>query len=216
MLRFAPQLPEAGTVLCLGAHSDDIEIGCGGLLMTLLQRHPHLKFHWVVFSGDEVRERETRAAAARLMEGGDVTLTTHKFRVSYFPHSGPAIKDTFEALRARLPDPDLILTHYLTDRHQDHRVLAELTWNTYRGHAVLEYEIPKYDGDLAHPSVFCPVSEALVEKKVSTLLDCFASQRNHQWFDADLFRGHMRLRGIECNSPTRFAEAFHARKLVIT
>ena len=213
MLQFKPALPDDGIILCLGAHSDDIEIGCAGLLMTLLERNPNLRFHWVVFSGDDVRERETRAAAAQLLAGANLTITTHMFRDSYFPQSSADIKNAFEDLRKRVT-PDLILTHTLADRHQDHRVLSELTWNTFRNHAVLEYEIPKYDGDLAHPNLFCPVSAELVQKKVQTLLGCFASQRDHQWFDADLFRGHMRLRGVECNSPSRFAEAFHARKLV--
>jgi LmbE family N-acetylglucosaminyl deacetylase len=214
MLRFLPELPADGTVLCLGAHSDDIEIGCGGTLMTLAARHPGLRFIWVVFSGDQVRERETRAAAAALMGSASLTMETHEFRVSYFPHSGSEIKDAFEAIRSRA-NPDLIFTHYLADRHQDHRVISDLTWNTFRSHAVLEYEIPKYEGDLAHPGVYCPISEALADKKIATLLECFPSQRTHQWFDADLFRGHLRLRGIECNSPTRFAEAFHARKIVL-
>ncbi len=214
MLRFRPELPEDGTVLCLGAHCDDIEIGCGGALMELQSRMPRLKFVWVLFSGSDERERESRAAARMLMgEGANLELTVHKFRGSYFPHCASEIKDAFEALKK--VEPDLVFTHYLTDRHQDHRVLSELTWNTFRSHAVLEYEIPKYDGDLAHPGVFVPVSEANVERKVTTLMKCFASQRDHQWFDAELFRGLMRLRGIECNSPTRYAEAFHARKLVI-
>lgn len=213
-VRFLPDLPADGTILCLGAHSDDIEIGCSGLLMQLHQRHPGLHFVWVVFSGDDEREQETRKAAAALMGNANLDFTAHKFRGSYFPHCASQIKDAFEEIRGRL-DPDLVLTHYLTDRHQDHRVISELTWNTFRSHAVLEYEIPKYDGDLAHPGVFCPLSEALVEKKIATLLECFGSQRSHQWFDADLFRGLMRLRGIECNSPTRFAEAFHARKLML-
>ena len=214
MLRFLPDLPANGTVLCLGAHSDDIEIGCGGLLMQLHQRYPGLRFVWEVFSGDDERERETRTAAAMLLGNANIEVTVHKFRGSYFPHCASQIKDTFEEIRARV-NPDLVLTHFLTDRHQDHRVISELTWNTFRSHAVLEYEIPKYDGDLAHPGVFCPISESLVEKKINTLLECFGSQRSHQWFDADLFRGLMRVRGIECNSPTRFAEAFHARKLVL-
>jgi LmbE family N-acetylglucosaminyl deacetylase len=214
MMRFLPEFPPNGAVLCLGAHSDDIEIGCSGLLMMLRERYSGLRFHWVVFSGDEVRERETRAAAARLMAGADFSMNVHKFRGSYFPHFGADIKDAFELMRKQIT-PDLILTHFLADRHQDHRTISELTWNTFRSHAVLEYEIPKYDGDLAQPGVFCPVSDVMVEKKISTLLDCFESQRNRQWFDADLFRGHMRLRGIECNSPTRFAEAFYARKLIL-
>lgn len=214
MLHFLPEFPAEGTVLCLGAHSDDIEIGCGGTLVELSNRHRGLKFHWEVFSGDGARERETRNAAAALMGEADVHVNVHKFRGSYFPHSGADIKDAFEAIAARVK-PDLIMTHYLPDRHQDHRVISELTWNTFRSHAIFEYEIAKYDGDLAHPSLFCPLSEETVERKVSVLLDCFGSQRNHQWFDGDLFKGLMRLRGIECNSPTRYAEAFHVRKLII-
>ena len=215
MLRLKPDLPPDGTILCLGAHSDDIEIGCGGTLIELRARHPQLRFVWVVFSGDDVRERETRTAAAALLgQGAKVTVKVHKFRGSYFPYCGAEIKDEFEALHSSVV-PDLVMTHYLADRHQDHRVIAELTWNTFRDHAILEYEIPKYDGDLAHPGVYCPLSPATVDLKVATLLECFPSQRGRQWFDADLFRGHLRLRGVECNSPTRHAEAFHARKLLL-
>jgi LmbE family N-acetylglucosaminyl deacetylase len=215
MLRFKPDLPAEGTILCLGAHSDDIEIGCGGALIELRERYPRLRFVWVVFSGDSVREHETRTAArAMLGAGANLTVEVHSFRGSFFPYIGTEIKDAFEALRSRI-EPDLLLTHYLADRHQDHRVISELTWNTFRSHAILEYEIPKYDGDLAHPGVYCPLSRSTVELKITTLLECFASQRNRQWFDAELFRGYLRLRGIECNSPTRYAEAFHARKLVL-
>lgn len=215
MLRFSPDLPADGTILCLGAHCDDIEIGCGGTLVELRQRHPGLRFVWVLFAGDEVRERESRTAAAALMgPNANLTVHVHKFRGSYFPYCASDIKDAFERMRASVT-PDLVFTHYLTDRHQDHRVLSELTWNTFRNHAVLEYEIPKYEGDLTHPGVYCPLSQATVDLKVRTLMDSYASQRDHQWFDADLFRGLMRLRGVECNSPTRYAEAFHARKLVL-
>jgi LmbE family N-acetylglucosaminyl deacetylase len=214
MLRFKPDFPSNGTVLCLGAHSDDIEIGCGGTLIELRERNPDLRFVWVVFSGDDVRERETRAAAAALLgTGANVTVIVHHFRGSYFPYCGADIKDAFEAMCSHVV-PDLVMTHYLSDRHQDHRVIAELTWNTFRNHAILEYEIPKYEGDLTQPGVYCPLSPTTVDQKIATLLQCFSSQRNRQWFDADLFRGHMRLRGIECNSPSRYAEAFHARKLV--
>ncbi len=215
MLRFKLDLPSNGTVLCLGAHCDDIEIGCGGTLIELRERHPHLRFVWEVFSGDAVRERETHAAAVALLgAGANVTVNVHHFRDSYFPYCGADIKDAFEALRS-CAVPDLVMTHYLADRHQDHRLIAELTWNAFRSHAILEYEIPKYEGDLAHPGVYCPLSTATVERKIATLIQCYSSQHGHQWFDADLFRGHLRLRGIECNSPTRHAEAFHARKLVI-
>lgn len=214
MLRFKPDLPPDGTILCLGAHCDDIEIGCGGTLIELRARHARLRFVWVVFSADAVRESETRAAAAALLAPADVTVTVHRFRTSYFPYCGADIKDAFEALSSRVA-PDLVMTHYLADRHQDHRVVAELTWNTFRSHTILEYEIPKYDGDLAQPGLYCPLSSSATDLKVATLLECFPSQRHRQWFDADLFRGHLRLRGAECNSPTGHAEAFHARKLVL-
>ena len=213
-LRFKPDLPANGTVLCLGAHCDDIEIGCGGTLVELRERHPELRFIWVVFSGDAVREGETRAAAAALLGGANVTVDVHRFRNSYFPHCSAEIKDAFESLQSRVA-PDLVMTHHIPDRHQDHRVLAELTWNTFRSHPILEYEIPKYEGDLAHPSVYCSLSPATVDRKVETLMKCFPSQLSHQWFDEELFRGHLRLRGVECNSPSRYAEAFHARKLLI-
>lgn len=215
MLAFKPDFPPDGTVLCLGAHCDDIEIGCSGALIELQQRFPAVRIHWVVFSGDAVREPETRAAARALLgaEPG-CTVEVLDFQGSYFPFSGAQIKDAFEDLKGRIK-PDLIFTHFLHDRHQDHRVIAEFTWNTFRNHAVLEYEIPKFEGDLAHPNVYVPVSRETIDRKVAALIECFPSQRARQWFDADLFYGHMRLRGVECNSASRYAEAFHARKLII-
>src|ERR1700741_2712432 len=156
MMRFKPDLPSDGTILCLGAHCADIEIGCGGTLIELRERHPQLRFVWVVFSGDAIRERETRAAAATLLGAGvNVNVEVHRFCESYFPYCGADIKNAFEALRSRV-SPDLVMTHFLADRHQDHRVIAELTWNTFRSHAILEYEIPKYEGDLAQPVAYCP------------------------------------------------------------
>lgn len=207
-------MPSTGTVLCFGAHCDDIEIGCGGALIELSQRFPGIRFVWVVLSGDSVREQETRTAAATLLADANVTVEVHRFRESFFPHIGSEIKEAFESLRSRVA-PDLILTHQLGDRHQDHRMVAELTWNSFRSHAILEYEIPKYEGDLAHPQVYWPLSDASVDLKIETLLRCFPSQRARPWFDAELFRGHLRLRGIECNSPSRYAEAFHGRKILI-
>lgn len=215
MLSFRPDFPADATVLCLGAHCDDIEIGCGGTLMELARRHPALKFEWLVFSGDAERAPETRAAAARILgQGRDAGVEILSFRGSYFPYLGERIKDAFEAV-ARRVKPQLIFTHFLADRHQDHRVIAELTWNTFRSHAILEYEIAKYEGDLQHPGIYVPLSEDIVNAKVDMLLECFPSQRRRQWFDADLFRGQMRLRGVECNAPSRHAEAFHARKLIL-
>lgn len=211
MLAFRPDLAADATVLCLGAHCDDIEIGCGGTLLELQRRQPGLRFVWEVFSGDDEREAETRAAAAQLL-GASCRVTVHRFRGSYFPWCGAGIKDAVEALRARV-EPQLVFTHHLADRHQDHRLLAELTWNSFRNHALLEYEIAKFEGDLGQPNCYMPLSEAVLERKLAVLMDCFPSQRGRSWFDAGLFRGQMRLRGVECNAPSRHAEAFHARKL---
>jgi LmbE family N-acetylglucosaminyl deacetylase len=213
-LSFDPQ--KLATVLCLGAHCDDIEIGCGGTLMTLAARYPRAQFHWLVFASDEEREAETRAAAARIFAGGTrYHVDVLRFKGSYLPYQGAEVKDALEAARARLPAPELIFTHTLQDRHQDHRLIAELTWNTYRNQCVLEYEIPKYEGDLGQPNLFVPFGKEIVERKVRMLEECFASQRSRQWFDAGTFTGLMRLRGIECASPHGFAEGFHARKLTL-
>jgi LmbE family N-acetylglucosaminyl deacetylase len=202
-------------VLCLGAHCDDIEIGCGGTLAELGRRSPGARFRWVVFSADDVREPETRRAAERLHgPGAGKVVEVARFRASYFPFCGGEIKDYFESLKERV-DPDLILTHRLEDRHQDHRLVAELTWNTFRSHTVLEYEIPKYEGDLGQPNLYVPLGSDTVDLKVDTLTECFPSQRHRRWFTGDLFRAHLRLRGIECDAPSGFAEAFHARKLVL-
>jgi LmbE family N-acetylglucosaminyl deacetylase len=213
MLTFKPDLTADATVLCLGAHCDDIEIGCGGTLLELQGRYPGVRFLWQVFSGEAGREAETRSAAARLL-GGSCAVSVEQFEASHFPHEWRAIKARFEQLKAEVR-PDLIFTHFLADRHQDHRTIAELTWNTFRDHAVLEYEIPKFEGDLAHPNVYVPLAAATVERKIDTLMECFPSQRSRQWFDAELFRGHVRLRGVECNAPARYAEAFHGRKIVL-
>jgi LmbE family N-acetylglucosaminyl deacetylase len=202
-------------VLCLGAHCDDIEIGCGGTVAELARRFPAARFQWVVLSADDVRERETRSAAARLHgAGADAAVEVARFRASYFPFCGGEIKDYFESLKERV-DPDVILTHRLEDRHQDHRVVAELTWNTFRHHTILEYEIPKYEGDLGQPNLYVPLGRETVDLKLGTLTECFPSQRHRSWFTGDLFLSHLRLRGIECHAPSGFAEALHARKLVL-
>lgn len=201
-------------VLCLGAHCDDIEIGCGGTLAELGKRFPHARFQWVVLSADDVREAETREAAARIHGGVAHEVEVERFRGSYFPSCLAELKDHFEGLKARVR-PDLIFTHRLEDRHQDHRSVAELTWNTFRSHTILEYEIPKYEGDLGQPNLYVPLPRAAVEEKVEMLMKCFPSQRERPWFSEDLFRGQLRLRGVECNAPSGFAEALYARKLVL-
>jgi LmbE family N-acetylglucosaminyl deacetylase len=213
MSAFRADLRPGATVLCLGAHCDDIEIGCSGTLLELRERHPDTQFVWVVFSADDIREAETRRAGAMLLgEGGHCTIQVHRFRGSHFPYVGTPLKDAFEALKSAVR-PDLIFTHFLHDRHQDHRVIAELTWNTFRNHSILEYEIAKYEGDLVTPNVYCEVSASHAGRKVDALMQCFPSQLSRTWFDRELFQGLMRVRGVECNSSSRYAEGFHGRKL---
>jgi LmbE family N-acetylglucosaminyl deacetylase len=202
-------------LLCLGAHSDDIEIGCGGTVLTLLSSHSNVTVHWLVFSADGTRAREAEQSAARfLAEARHKEIAVKSFRDGYFPFIGGKIKDDFETLK-QLFQPDLILTHAQEDRHQDHRLISDLTWNTFRDHLILEYEIPKYDGDLGRPNFFVPIEESTCVRKVRTILDCFQTQRSKHWFDEQTFLALMRLRGMEANSPTRLAEAFHCRKAVL-
>jgi LmbE family N-acetylglucosaminyl deacetylase len=202
-------------VLCLGAHSDDIEIGCSGMQMELATRVSGVRFLWVVFSADEVRDAESRAAAKAMLGGEEtVSVRTARFRMSYFPHVGSEIKDYMESVKT-LISPDLVFTHWLGDRHQDHRLIAELTWNTFRDHRIFEYEIPKYEGDLGQPSVFVPLAQKTVERKLEVLETCFASQKHRPWFRTEVFRALMCLRGVECRAPSGYAEAFHVRKLVL-
>lgn len=213
MLNLDFDLPPHGTVFCFGAHCDDIEIGCSATLVELAKHAPGLNFVWTVFSGDATRESETRAAAAMLLgKRARIDVQVHRFRGSYLPESWSSIKDVFESLKQQL-SPDLIFTHALHDRHQDHRIVSELTWNTFRDHSVLEYEIPKYEGDLTQPNFLVPIPASTLAEKLDMLSSCFASQRERAWFDSDVFRGLMRIRGIECNAASGFAEGFHARKL---
>lgn len=202
------------SVLCLGAHSDDIEIGCSGAVLRLAAgRMSHVT--WVVFSSDAQRQREALRSAERLLTGvPKQDIIVRSFRDGFFPYHGAEIKEYFEELKATL-SPDVVFTHYRGDLHQDHRTISELTWNTFRDHLILEYEIPKYDGDLGSPNVFVELEEEVADRKVANLLDCFESQRGKRWFSDDLFRGLLRLRGMECNAQSGLAEAFHCRKLVL-
>ncbi len=200
------------SILCIGAHCDDIEIGCGGLLLELCRAHPGLRVDWFVAIGPEERAAETRRAAANLLAGsGAHHIDVRGFSDGELPYAGADLKRCMRSLGAQR-GIDLILTHARDDAHQDHRFLAELTWQTFRDHLILEYEIPKYDGDLGRPNWFVPLQREVVERKISCLLDCFASQRSKPWFDAETFRSLMRLRGMECRSPSGFAEAFYLRK----
>jgi LmbE family N-acetylglucosaminyl deacetylase len=215
VLSLAPRAPDRPLrVLCLGAHADDLEIGAGGTIRRLAREHPGAHFRWVVFAADGERAEEARKSAAWfLSDAGSSEIELHRFRESYFPWEGAAIKDAFEALKPFAPD--LVLVHARDDAHQDHRTLAELAWNSFRDQLVLEFEIPKYDGDLARPNVYVPLARAEAEAKVRALLEHFGSQRSRRWFTPDTFLGLMRLRGVECNAPEGFAEAFHGRKVVL-
>jgi LmbE family N-acetylglucosaminyl deacetylase len=201
-------------VLCLGSHSDDIEIGCGGTVLRLAEQYPQAEFHWVVFSANGARTAEAQHAA-ELFAGSSrlKNLMIKTFPDGFMPFVGSDVKAVFEELKA--VSPDLIFTHNRRDSHQDHRLLAELTWNTFRNHLVLEYEIPKYDGDLGQPSLFVPLSEETYQKKVRFLMEAFKSQQGKRWFEPETFLSLMRLRGMECNAESGYAEAFYCRKLVL-
>jgi LmbE family N-acetylglucosaminyl deacetylase len=199
-------------ILCLGAHSDDIEIGCGGTLLRILEEHSSVDVHWVVFSARGARRREAlQSARLFLARAKTARVVVRSYRDGFFPYQGAKIKGEFERLKAI--DPGLIFTHYRRDLHQDHRTVNELTWNTFRNHCILEYEIPKYDGDLSSPNLFVQLGESVCRAKVRFLHRAFASQRGKHWFTDDLFSAVMRIRGMEAHSSTQFAEAFYARKL---
>ena len=202
-------------VLCLGAHSDDIEIGCGGTILKLIQDQPELEVLWVVFSAGGTRTREAKLSARTFLKGAaKQKIVVKDFRNGFFPFRGESIKEYFEELKAAFA-PDLVFTHYRDDRHQDHRVLSDLAWNTFRDHLILEYEIPKYDGDLGNPNIFVQLAPEVCQRKTEHLCAFFQTQNNKHWFTPDTFLSLMRLRGIECASPTKFAEAFYGRKLVV-
>jgi LmbE family N-acetylglucosaminyl deacetylase len=202
-------------VLCLGCHSDDIEIGCGGTILRLIKDYPGVKFHWVVFSAIGARKAEAQRAA-ELFAGPDhlEQLVLNEFPDGFMPFVGSEVKTTFEELKQKVK-PDLVLTHQGRDAHQDHRLLSELTWNTFRDHLILEYEIPKYDGDLGRPAFFVPLDSEACQTKVRYLMDAFQTQRNKSWFEESTFQSLMRLRGMECNAPSGYAEAFYCRKLML-
>ena len=201
-------------VLCLGAHSDDIEIGCGGTILQMLSTPRNLEFFWVVFSSGNEREREARKSAELFLDQANhKEVIVKNFRDGFFPYDGGKVKEFFEELK-KLVSPDLIFTHYRNDRHQDHRTISDLTWNTWRSHLILEYEIPKYDGDLGSPNWFVPLTRQVCDRKIKYICDVFQTQSNKAWLTEDTFQGILRLRGVECAAPEKYAEAFYSRKLV--
>ena len=207
-------LPEVETILCLGAHSDDIEIGCGGTILRLLREQPGLNVHWIVVGASGRRQQEAVSSARRFLEGAaDTEIKVMGFRDSYFPYIGGEIKDAIHELSAQI-SPDIVFTHFRDDRHQDHRLLSDLAWNAFRDHIILEYEIPKYDGDMSRPNFYVPLDQETCQQKIETLLACFPTQHDKNWFTEDTFWALLRLRGVECHAPSKFAEAFHARKVV--
>jgi len=202
-------------LLILGAHCDDIEIGCGGSILAWCEQAPNLAVTWVVFSSTGDRKSEAlKSADAFLADAKEKEVVVKDFRDGFFPYLGGAIKEAFEELK-QVCSPDLILTHYRHDLHQDHRLIAELTWNTFRNHLILEYEIPKYDGDLGSPNLFVPLAEPICQRKVDYLLRFFPSQAGKHWFSRDLFLSVLRLRGMEGNVASTYAEAFYSRKAVL-
>ncbi len=198
-------------LLCLGAHSDDIEIGAGGTILRMLAENPSLEVTWVCFSGAGTpRENEARDSAASYLQGkGNVVV--HGYRDAFFQTQLTQVKESFEAIKSF--NPDLIFTQSRDDRHQDHRLINELTWNTFRSHQILEYEIPKWDGDLQRPNVYVTLEPKVLDRKIELLIKHFGTQRSKHWFEDETFRSLARLRGLESN--TKYAEAFVARKLVI-
>ena len=213
MLELVTLVPERGTVLFLGAHCDDVEIGCGGTMLRLREERPDLDLRWATFTGNDIRRLEARESAGRFLgEDGAERVVFHGFRDGFLPYQGGEVKDAFEALKRQVT-PDLLFTHHRLDRHQDHRLVSDLTWNTWRDHTILEYEIPKYDGELGQPNVFVSLRPEQVERKTKILLEAYPSQVAKEWFDAETLRALLRLRGVESNADSRWAEGFHARKL---
>ena len=215
MLRLQLPRKDGLRILCLGAHCDDIEIGCGATIIDWLKRVKKTDVYWYVFSSTPARKPEAEAAAKLFLRGASrKEITIRDFRDGFFPYEGAKIKEHFEEIKKAFV-PDVIFTHTRHDRHQDHRLLCELTWNTFRSHLILEYEIPKYDGDLGSPNLFTPIGADTSRKKVDYLHQAFRSQTTKHWFTKDTFLALMRLRGVESNSPSGFAEAFYCRKLTL-
>jgi len=202
-------------ILCLGAHSDDIEIGCGGTILRLLSEYGDVEFYWVVLGSSGKRDGEAVTSANRFLAGAKKKkIIIKNFKESFFPYIGGEIKKFFEKIKKQVT-PDIIFTHYRNDLHQDHRLISELTWNTFRDHLILEYEIIKYDGDLGSPNLFVHLGEATCQKKIRLIMESFKSQKNRDWFTPDAFLSILRIRGIECRAPEKYAEAFYCRKLVL-
>ena len=200
-------------ILLLGAHSDDIEIGCGGTILSLIDGYPDLSITWVVFGAKDLRVQEALdSAQSFLAQVEHKEIIVRDYKDGFFPYIGASIKEFFEELKQKV-SPDIIFTHYRNDLHQDHRLICELTWNTFRNHFILEYEIPKFDGDIGSPNLFFHLDETIGKKKIALLLEHFKTQTDRHWFNEETFFSILRLRGIESRAPSKFAEAFYSRKI---
>lgn len=202
-------------ILCLGAHCDDIEIGCGGTIIKLVRTLKDVEIQWVVFSSDDRRGKEALKSAKNLLKDvKKINIKINQFRNSFFPYHGAEIKEYFEKIKQEF-HPDIIFTHYRNDLHQDHRVISELTWNTFRDHLIFEYEIPKFDGDLGSPNIFVYLDEVICRNKIDNIFNYFKSQYEKRWFTKDTFLSLLRLRGVESNAPNKYAEGFYCRKIIL-
>lgn len=212
-LNFNQRSGSAYRILCLGSHCDDIEIGCGGTILRLIQNYLNTEFYWVVFSSSPQREQEAyKSASIFLSDVKTKRIEVKKFRDGFLPYAGAEVKEVFEQLKQDF-SPDIIFTHYRNDLHQDHRLVCDLTWNTFRNHFILEYEIPKYDGDLGNPNFYVHLNESTCQNKARYILENFQSQRGKSWFTEETFLSILRLRGIESNAPNNYAEGFYCRKI---
>jgi LmbE family N-acetylglucosaminyl deacetylase len=204
------------SILCLGAHSDDIEIGIGGTILQWLNEGAKLDVMWCVLSAVGPRKSEARASAADFLSGVERTqVELHDFLDGYFPSQAAELKTYFEGMKARV-EPDIVFTHRRDDAHQDHREISRHTWNTFRDHMILEYEVPKWDGDIGRPNLYVSLRESVMARKVELLNRHFVSQRGKHWFDEETFRGLARLRGMECRAKDRYAEGLFAHKLMLS
>jgi LmbE family N-acetylglucosaminyl deacetylase len=214
-LSFSNQSKSARKLLCLGAHSDDIEIGCGGTILRWIQEDPSLEVYWVVFSSNRERKKEASRSADLFLKGvRKKKVFIESFRDGFFPYQGAEIKEYFESVKKQVA-PDIVLTHYRNDRHQDHRLISDLAWNTFRCEPILEYEIPKYDGDLGQPNFFVHLDETVCRKKIKNILDVFKTQTEKHWLTEDTLRAILRLRGVESHAEEKYAEAFYCRKMIL-
>lgn len=213
-IRSFPSNSTHNSLLLLGAHCDDIEIGCGGTVLRLLRESENLEINWIVFSSTTGRAPEARKSASLFLRNAKKkTIIIEKYRDGFFPYQGWDIKEYFEKLKSHF-SPDVVFTHCRHDLHQDHRLISEITYNTFRNHLILEYEVIKYDGDLGSPNFYIPLEENICREKTNNILKCFRSQKNKQWFGEDTFLSIMRIRGIESNAPSKYAEGYYCRKIV--